>query len=87
MFLQPWDDVGEVEYGSISSADWMLEWLKAKCAVIEGKSFECCSTGLLLSTRGRRKYRAISAGPFAVGDLASRQVSIRTVLVEGETYV
>jgi len=87
MFLQPWDDVGEIEYGSISGTDWMLEWLKAKCTVIERKSLKCCSTGLLLSARGGRKGRAIGVGPFTVRDLASPQVSIRTVSVEEETYV
>jgi len=87
MPLQPWNDIGKVKYGSISGADRMFEWLKAKCAVVEGQSFESCSTSLLLSARGRRKGRAIGAGPFAVGDLASRQVSICTVSVEGETYV
>jgi len=40
MLLQPWDDVGEVEYSSIGGAYWMFEGLKAKCAVIEGEPFK-----------------------------------------------
>jgi hypothetical protein len=35
MLLDPWQDVGEVEYGTFGCADWVLEWLKGHRAEVE----------------------------------------------------
>jgi hypothetical protein len=43
MLLDPWQDVGEVKYGSAGRTDWVFERLKRYRTEIEGQSFEACA--------------------------------------------
>lgn len=40
MFLEPWQDIGEIEYSASRCTDWVLEWLEGEGAEIVWESLK-----------------------------------------------
>lgn len=70
MFLEPREDVGEVENGSVGRADWVVEGLEGDGAKVEWKSLEGCAGDFGLGGTGASAGGvSIFRGPFRVSDL------------------
>jgi len=65
MFLQPRKDIGEVEDGAVSGADWVGKGLKRDSTEIERKTLEGCAGDFRFIDAGAgTRGVSVFGGPF-----------------------
>lgn len=86
VFLEPGEDVGEVEDGAVARADGVGEGLEGNGAEVEGESLEGCAGDFGLGYAGAGAGRVgIFGGPLRMGDLQPfERVSYAGVQTERE---
>lgn len=71
VLLQPWENVGDVEYGAVGTADRVVERLQRNGAEVERQALEGGDGGIRLGCAGASARRiGIFRGPLAVSNLS-----------------